>query len=380
MLAYTSPARGHLYPVVPIMAALAERGHRAYVYSLSDELGELARLGIEGTAIDPAVERNQLEDWRERTPPQAVRSMLRTFAERSGRDAADLARAIAHCDPDVLLIDISCWGAATAAEASGRAWAMYAPHLLLLPSREVPPIGPDWLPWGDRSAQCAMRSCGPWCTASSTGGRCRRSTRCAPSTAWGHSIATATCSRVPRCCWRSPRRASSTRAALGRRMCAWSVPSAGPRRSRRHYGSPRCRTRWCSSPARPSASATGASSASPWRGCRQGGCPCSPPQPPTTPTRSSPRRVAVWCASSPTRQSWTARRAWSATAAWGSPRRRSRPGFRSWWCPSGATSSRPRVGLSSPRRGSDCRLAASPRSGSCARSRPRSTGARARRA
>jgi len=38
ILAYTSPARGHLYPIVPIMATLSERGHHTSVCTLSEEL------------------------------------------------------------------------------------------------------------------------------------------------------------------------------------------------------------------------------------------------------------------------------------------------------------------------------------------------------
>jgi MGT family glycosyltransferase len=148
VLAYTSPARGHLYPIVPIMAALADRGHRASVCTLSGELGQLAPIGIEGIAIDPVVERNQLEDWRERLPRRAILSVLSTLAERAGHDAPDLARAIARQDPDVLLVDINCLGAATVAEASGRPWAMYAPYLLPLPSRDAPPVGPGLPPLG----------------------------------------------------------------------------------------------------------------------------------------------------------------------------------------------------------------------------------------
>ncbi len=141
VLAYTSPARGHLYPVVPIMAMLAERGHLASLYTLSAELGDLAPLGIEGSAIDPSIERVEIEDWRERSPLGAVRSVLRTFIERSASEAPDLERAIARHNPDVLLIDINCWGAATVAEASGLPWAMYSPYLLPLPSRDTPPFG-----------------------------------------------------------------------------------------------------------------------------------------------------------------------------------------------------------------------------------------------
>jgi hypothetical protein len=94
--------------------------HRTSVCTLSGELGQLAPIGIEGIAIDPVVERNQLEDWRERLPRRAILSVLSTLAERAGHDAPDLARAIARQDPDVLLVDINCLGAATVAEASGR--------------------------------------------------------------------------------------------------------------------------------------------------------------------------------------------------------------------------------------------------------------------
>jgi UDP:flavonoid glycosyltransferase YjiC (YdhE family) len=148
VLAYTSPARGHLYPLVPIMRALVARGHGACVVGLAGELGQLAPLGIAGLAIDPAVERNQLEDWRARTPPRAIASMMRTFGERAQRDAPDLERAIEQQDPDILVVDINCWGAAVVAEASGRPWAMYSPYLLPLPSRDTPAYGPGLAPLG----------------------------------------------------------------------------------------------------------------------------------------------------------------------------------------------------------------------------------------
>jgi UDP:flavonoid glycosyltransferase YjiC (YdhE family) len=35
LLAYTSPARGHLYPTVPILAELFARGHHTSVCTLS---------------------------------------------------------------------------------------------------------------------------------------------------------------------------------------------------------------------------------------------------------------------------------------------------------------------------------------------------------
>jgi MGT family glycosyltransferase len=81
-----------------------------------------------------------------RSPLRANVSVIRTFLERASQDAPDLDRAIERVDPDILLVDINSWGAAAAAEASGRPWAMYSPYLLPLPSRDAPPFGPGWSP------------------------------------------------------------------------------------------------------------------------------------------------------------------------------------------------------------------------------------------
>jgi MGT family glycosyltransferase len=146
ILAYTTPARGHLYPVVPILKELAERGHQSVVCTLSHELSHLGETGIDGQALDPVVERNQLKDWRESSPRRAILSTRSTFAERASAEAPDFVRAIAGHNPDVLVVDINAWGAATVAESSGRPWVMYAPYLLPLPSRDAPPFGPGLAP------------------------------------------------------------------------------------------------------------------------------------------------------------------------------------------------------------------------------------------
>lgn len=148
VLAYTSPARGHLYPAVAMLRALAERGHATHVRALSEELGELAKVGVDASAIDPAIERIQIVDWQERSQQGAVVSVLRTFAERAAHEAPDLARAIDWYDPDVILVDVNSWGAATLAEASGRPWAIFSPYLLPLRSRDAPPFGPGLRPLG----------------------------------------------------------------------------------------------------------------------------------------------------------------------------------------------------------------------------------------
>lgn len=150
LLAYTSPARGHLYPLVPILTELIARGRRADVCTLSSELDQLTALGIGAQAIDPEIEAIEIEDWRKRSLLGATQSVMRTFGARARLEAPDLAQAIERDDPDALLIDVNCWGAAAVAEASGRPWAIYSPYLLPLPSRDAPPFGLGLRPRDDK--------------------------------------------------------------------------------------------------------------------------------------------------------------------------------------------------------------------------------------
>ena len=141
LLAYTSPARGHLYPLVPILSELLVRGQDVHVHTLAEELAQVQALGIDARPLDPAVAAIEIEDWRKRSLIASSRSVLATLAARARVEVPDLTRAIELHDPDVLLIDVNCWGAATVAEASGRPWAIYSPYLLPLPSRDAPPFG-----------------------------------------------------------------------------------------------------------------------------------------------------------------------------------------------------------------------------------------------
>ena len=67
-LVYTSPARGHLYPIVPTLEELRRRGHGVVVRTLSSEVGLLRELGFEAEAINRAIKRREIDDWRARTP------------------------------------------------------------------------------------------------------------------------------------------------------------------------------------------------------------------------------------------------------------------------------------------------------------------------
>jgi MGT family glycosyltransferase len=140
-LVYTSPARGHLYPVVPTLEELRRRGHEVVVRTLASEVGLLRGLGFEAESIELAIERKEHADWRARTPIGALQDNLSVFFERARLDGPDLRRAIEEERPDVLLVDINTWGAVAVAETTGIPWATWCAYFLPTPSRDAPPFG-----------------------------------------------------------------------------------------------------------------------------------------------------------------------------------------------------------------------------------------------
>lgn len=141
LLAYTSPARGHLYPIVPILQELRRRGHTVILRTLASQVRLMAELGFEAQAVSPDVEQVELDDYRARSLLGRSLRTLATFVARAEREAPDLRAAIQGEEPDVLLVDCMSWGGAAVAEASGKPWAQYVPYPMPLPSSQAPPYG-----------------------------------------------------------------------------------------------------------------------------------------------------------------------------------------------------------------------------------------------
>jgi MGT family glycosyltransferase len=146
VLAYTSPARGHLFPVTPILEELVGRGHRVALRTLASQVELLRSRGIDADPIDVQIERIVPDDYLARSPLGAQKRALRAFCRRAHFDADDLRRAIDEVRPDVLLVDINSLGALAVAEAWGGPWAAWCPYLLPLRSRDAPPFGPGLRP------------------------------------------------------------------------------------------------------------------------------------------------------------------------------------------------------------------------------------------
>lgn len=146
ILAYTTPARGHLYPLTSILLELQTRGHDIRVRTLASEVAAMRDLGFGARPVHERVAAIELRDWRHRSPQKALAASVQTFVDRAQFDAADLQRAIAEEDPAAVLVDINAWGALAVAEKWGGPWAAFCPYPLPLPSREAPPYGPGLTP------------------------------------------------------------------------------------------------------------------------------------------------------------------------------------------------------------------------------------------
>src|SRR5690348_15789238 len=141
ILAYTSPALGHLLPIGALLSELSDRGHRIHVRTLSTGVEQAERLGFSAATIDPRIEDIHHDDYKATNSLAALKLSVAVFAKRAVHEVADLTDAVGQVGPDALLVDVNCWGALSAAEAGGVPWACLSPSTPPLRSRGVPPFG-----------------------------------------------------------------------------------------------------------------------------------------------------------------------------------------------------------------------------------------------
>jgi len=146
ILAYTSPARGHLFPVTPILDELSRRGHQVALRTLRSQVPLMQARGFNARRVNERVEAIEHDYGRTRNRRAALGRSVGVFLARAEYDAPDLRQAIVEERPDALLVDINSWGGLAAAEAWGGPWATFCPYPLPLRSPDVPPFGPGLAP------------------------------------------------------------------------------------------------------------------------------------------------------------------------------------------------------------------------------------------
>jgi MGT family glycosyltransferase len=146
ILIYTSPARGHLYPMMDVALGMRAAGHRVVVQTLADERAAVEATGLEHRAIDPRIEALPLLDFEGTNPLDQMRRTMARWVERAPIEVDDLRRTRAEVAADLVVVDANTLGAGAAAEADGGPWAMFLPYCLPVPSRDAPAFGPGLAP------------------------------------------------------------------------------------------------------------------------------------------------------------------------------------------------------------------------------------------
>ncbi|MGZ8802007.1 MAG: glycosyltransferase [Mycobacterium sp.] len=146
VLAYTSPALGHLYPFCALLRELAARGHQVHVRTLASGVQLCRRLGFAAERVDPRIESLQSEDWTTGSALTVATKTVEVLTRRAGLEVADLSAAIAEVAPHVVLVDANCWGAISYAETTNIPWLVFSPFIPYLDSPGSPPFGPGFAP------------------------------------------------------------------------------------------------------------------------------------------------------------------------------------------------------------------------------------------
>ena len=141
ILVITPAAAGHLFPLVPGLLELQRRGHEVHVRIGERLLATARAAGLDASPADPAIAAIEVNDYAPGRATDKLRKGIHELLARGPLERADMERAIAAHDPDLIVVDTLVYGGAVAAEASGRRWATAQPSLLPLPGKGVPPYG-----------------------------------------------------------------------------------------------------------------------------------------------------------------------------------------------------------------------------------------------
>jgi MGT family glycosyltransferase len=146
VLAYTSPAIGHLYPFCALLTELASRGHRIHVRTLRAGVDLCRQSGFAAQGLDPRIESLQSREWTTGSALRMAGQAVGVLVRRAAIEVADIDAAVRSIKPDITLIDANCWGAMSAASRQRAPWLVFSPFIPYLDSPGSPPFGPGALP------------------------------------------------------------------------------------------------------------------------------------------------------------------------------------------------------------------------------------------
>jgi MGT family glycosyltransferase len=146
ILAYGSPALGHLYPLGALLRELVRRGHRVHLVTLAGGVHAMRAVGIDAEPIDARIEAIAGRDWLAPNALGVLAETIDVLCRRAVIEVDDLRSELERVRPDAVIVDANCWGAMSMAEASGVPWLVFSPFTPYLRSRAAPPFGPGLRP------------------------------------------------------------------------------------------------------------------------------------------------------------------------------------------------------------------------------------------
>lgn len=145
-LIYTSPARGHLYPMMDVAIELRKKGYEVLIQTLSSEKEHVENEDIQHLSISSEIESLELQDYVESNPISQFKSAFRSWLSRASYEIQDLKKSCRKFNPDLLIVDINTWGAGAYAESQGNPWVMFMPFCLPISSSDTPAFWPGFPP------------------------------------------------------------------------------------------------------------------------------------------------------------------------------------------------------------------------------------------
>lgn len=146
ILAYGSPALGHVYPLAALLVELAQRGHQVHVRTMAAQVGAMRAVGLHADAVDARIEAIDGQDWLAHNALGVLKRSTEVLCRRAVIEVEDYRAAVEQVRPDATIIDANCWGAMSAADVGYVAWSVFSPFTPYLQSRHAPPFGPGLRP------------------------------------------------------------------------------------------------------------------------------------------------------------------------------------------------------------------------------------------
>src|SRR5579875_3500324 len=105
ILAYGSPALGHVLPLGALLRELTRRGHQVHLRTMAAEVARMGRAGLHTEPVDPRIEAIAGRDWTANSALGVLKMSIDVLCRRAVLEVDDLRAAVDEVRPDALIVD-----------------------------------------------------------------------------------------------------------------------------------------------------------------------------------------------------------------------------------------------------------------------------------